>query len=203
MAIRTAPVETSSVPPSDHVVKGSPRINVAHIELNTRPDACNVDSTGSGSVVIWIVLPTRFEKMNIAMPSCHRRRMCGGRRSSCGPFSSSNMCDFRCRVRPKLCTDVDTRPTKIPICIEERAVSDHGTRKLRRTSGKLTATLPSGDRPPRDPITQTRRRNDSFGSGHEVSSLSQGSAKCENECIFEAVVHSRTLAFNRVLMSRL
>lgn len=74
MAINMAPLETSNVPPSDHAVNGSPRISVAHIELNTRPEACSVERTGSGSVVIWMVLPTRLEKMNMAMPSCHLRR---------------------------------------------------------------------------------------------------------------------------------
>ncbi len=52
IAIRTAPLDTSNVPPKDQRVKGSPRIKVAHIELKTRPDACSVDSTGNGSVVI-------------------------------------------------------------------------------------------------------------------------------------------------------
>ena len=31
--------------------------------------ACNVDKTGSGRVVIWIVLPTRLATMNMSMPS--------------------------------------------------------------------------------------------------------------------------------------
>ena len=52
IAISTAPLETSNVPPKDQRVKGSPRIKVAHIELKTSPDACNVDNTGNGSVVI-------------------------------------------------------------------------------------------------------------------------------------------------------
>jgi hypothetical protein len=52
IAINTAPLETSNVPPKDQRVKGSPRIKVAHIELKTNPEACNVDNTGSGSVVI-------------------------------------------------------------------------------------------------------------------------------------------------------
>jgi hypothetical protein len=51
-AISTAPLDTSNVPPKDQRVNGSPRIKVAHIELKTRPDACSVDSTGNGSVVI-------------------------------------------------------------------------------------------------------------------------------------------------------
>ena len=75
IAISTAPLDTSIVPPKDQRVKGSPKIKVAHIELKTRPDACSVDSTGNGSVVIWIVLPTRFEIINIPIPSCHRRRL--------------------------------------------------------------------------------------------------------------------------------
>jgi hypothetical protein len=52
IAISTAPLDTSIVPPKDQRVNGSPRIKVAHIELKTRPDACSVDSTGNGSVVI-------------------------------------------------------------------------------------------------------------------------------------------------------
>jgi hypothetical protein len=95
IAISTAPLDTNTVPPNDQLVKGSPRIRVAHMELKTRPEACSVDNTGRGSVVIWIVLPTRFDIMNIPMPSCHRRRLYGGRRTSYGPFSSSRRCDFR------------------------------------------------------------------------------------------------------------
>ena len=82
MAIKMAPVETSNVPPNDQRVKGSPRIKVAHIELKTSPEACKVDRTGKGRVVIWIVLPTRFEIINMAIPSCHLRRLWGGRRTS-------------------------------------------------------------------------------------------------------------------------
>ena len=80
IAMSRAPAQTSSVPPSDQRVNGSPRISVAQMELKTRPEACSVESTGSGSVVIWIVLPSRFETINIAMPSCQRRRRWGGRR---------------------------------------------------------------------------------------------------------------------------
>lgn len=123
VAISIAPLETSIVPPNDHRVKGSPSITVAHIELKTSPEACRVDKTGRGSVVICIVLPTRFDIMNMPMPSCHRRRLYGGLRSSYGPFSSSRRCDFRCRVKPKLWTLVDIRPTSIPICKFGRSVS--------------------------------------------------------------------------------
>ena len=38
IAIRIAPPHTRMVPPRDHLVKGSPRIKVAQIELNTKPD---------------------------------------------------------------------------------------------------------------------------------------------------------------------
>ena len=75
IAINTAPLETSNVPPKDQRVKGSPRIRVAQIELKTSPDACNVERTGKGRVVIWIVLPTKFEIINMPIPSCHRRRL--------------------------------------------------------------------------------------------------------------------------------
>ena len=37
-AMSTAPAHTRIVPPSDHLVNGSPRMRVAHIELKTRPD---------------------------------------------------------------------------------------------------------------------------------------------------------------------
>ena len=47
--------------------------------------------------------------------TCHLRRLCGGRRGSFGSFSSSNMWDFRCNVRPKDWTEVEMSPTKIPI----------------------------------------------------------------------------------------
>lgn len=95
IAISTAPADTNRVPPKDQRVKGSPRIRVAHIELKTSPDACNVDNTGSGRVVIWIVLPTKFDIINIPIPSCHLLRLWGGRRTSWGPFSSSRIWDFR------------------------------------------------------------------------------------------------------------
>lgn len=65
-------------------------MRLAHIELKTRPDyccqrdlyaggvelhtACRVESTGRGSVVIWMVLPTRFAMMNMSMPSYAARR---------------------------------------------------------------------------------------------------------------------------------
>jgi hypothetical protein len=52
MAINMAPLDTNTVPPKDQRVKGSPRIKVAHIELKTNPDACKVERTGKGSVVI-------------------------------------------------------------------------------------------------------------------------------------------------------
>ena len=38
IAMSTAPPKTSTVPPSDQRVKGSPRIRLAQMELNTRPD---------------------------------------------------------------------------------------------------------------------------------------------------------------------
>ncbi len=38
IAIRTAPAQTRIVPPNDHLVKDSPRMRVAHIELKTKPD---------------------------------------------------------------------------------------------------------------------------------------------------------------------
>ena len=31
--------------------------------------ACSVERTGSGSVVIWMLLPTRLDTMNMSMPS--------------------------------------------------------------------------------------------------------------------------------------
>jgi len=71
IAINIAPVVTRRVPEKDHLVKGSLRINDAHIELKTRPAACKVERTGSGSVEIWILLPRRFATMNIPMPICH------------------------------------------------------------------------------------------------------------------------------------
>ena len=50
--MRIAPPVTSSVPPKDHLVNGSLNIKVAQIELKTSPAACNVESTGRGSVDI-------------------------------------------------------------------------------------------------------------------------------------------------------
>lgn len=57
---------------------------------------------------------------NMPMPTCHRRLRCGGRRTSCGPFSSSRMCDLRCRVSPSDWTLVESRPTITPICRAQR-----------------------------------------------------------------------------------
>lgn len=85
MAISTAPPQTRIVPPRDHLVNGSPRIKVAHIELKTNPDyrcqqvlelvvlkvertACSVERTGSGKVVICMELPATLLTMNMNMP---------------------------------------------------------------------------------------------------------------------------------------
>lgn len=120
MAMSRAPRQTRRVPPSDQRVNGSPRMRVAQMELKTRPEAWRVERTGRGSVVIWMVEPRRFETMNMAMPSCQRRRRWGGRRATWGAFSSSRMCDLRCRVRPRLWTLVEMRPTSMPIWSGER-----------------------------------------------------------------------------------
>lgn len=37
--------------------------------------AWSVERTGSGSVVIWMVLPTILEITNMPIPTCHRRRL--------------------------------------------------------------------------------------------------------------------------------
>lgn len=116
IAISIAPVETNNVPPKDHLVNGSPNIKVAQMELKTRPEACSVDNTGSGKVVIWIVLPTRFDIINMPIPNCHLLLLYGGLRTWCAPFSSSRICDLRWRVKPILWTLVDISPTNIPIC---------------------------------------------------------------------------------------
>lgn len=89
--MNTAPAQTSKVPTKDHLVKGSPRIRVAQMELKTSPEACKVERTGRGRVVIWMELPTRLLTMNMSIPSCHLRRLKGGRRGSCGSFSSSRI----------------------------------------------------------------------------------------------------------------
>ena len=68
-AMRSAPIATSSVPMKEYLVKGSLSMMEAHIELKTRPEACRVERTGSGRVVIWMVLPTMFATMNMSMPS--------------------------------------------------------------------------------------------------------------------------------------
>jgi hypothetical protein len=68
-AISNAPIATSTVPTNEYRVKGSLRMMEAHIELKTRPDACRVDRTGRGRVVIWMVLPTTFAMTNMSMPS--------------------------------------------------------------------------------------------------------------------------------------
>lgn len=68
-AIKRAPTATSRVPTKEYRVKGSLRMMEAHIELKTRPDACRVERTGRGRVVIWMVLPTMLATMNMSMPS--------------------------------------------------------------------------------------------------------------------------------------
>lgn len=73
-AIRTAPPATKSVPSIENLVKGSSSIRVAQAVLKTKPDACRVDRTGKGKVVICMVLPTMFETKNMNIPICHRRR---------------------------------------------------------------------------------------------------------------------------------
>ena len=79
------------------------------------------------------MLPARLAMMNMDMPSfttgnqlespcvymlslrtCHLLRLNGGRRRSFGSFSSSNMCDLRCSVRPSDCTEAEISPTRIP-----------------------------------------------------------------------------------------
>ena len=74
VAIRTAPPHTNIVPTREYLVNASCRINVASKELNTNPEACSVESTGSGRVVICIEEPTMLLMMNRSMPICHRRR---------------------------------------------------------------------------------------------------------------------------------
>ena len=69
-AISSAPMATSMVPTKEYRVNGSLRMMEAHIELKTRPDACRVERTGRGRVVIWMVLPTMFATTNMSMPSC-------------------------------------------------------------------------------------------------------------------------------------
>lgn len=152
MAISTAPPHTSMVPHSDHRVKGSPSIRVAHIELKTRPDAWRVERTGSGSIEIWIELPRTFAMMNMPIPSCHLLLLYGGRRASYGPFSSSRICDFLCSVRPRLWTLVDMSPTTIPIWSKKVGVSIGPG--MGACLSQLTAMLPPGERPSMSPIAQ-------------------------------------------------
>ena len=152
IAISTAPPQTKTVPPKDHRVKGSPRMRVAQIELNTKPDYEAISShprTGEISSIIQLAMLIKPEEVGwwselcfrqcsklwtwayqawkeesarsptlrgmLPPRTCHLRRLCGGRRGSLGSFSSSNMCDFRCSVRPNDWTEVEMSPTKIPI----------------------------------------------------------------------------------------
>ena len=86
IAMSIAPPQTRIVPTKEYRVKGSLRMSVAQMELKTKPDyqnfnkhptiykliehtACRVDRTGSGSVVIWMVLPTTLETTNMSMPN--------------------------------------------------------------------------------------------------------------------------------------
>jgi hypothetical protein len=70
-----------------------------------RRTACNVDSTGSGRVVIWMVLPTMFATTNMSMPSWTSQH--GSRpaeRALCSPATSD-----ACRAGA-----VHSRPPSLP-----------------------------------------------------------------------------------------
>jgi len=73
---------------------------LARIALKTSPDACKVLSSGKGRVVICIEDPTILLSKNKAIPICHLGRLYGALLGMCSSFSSSNMCDLRCNVRP-------------------------------------------------------------------------------------------------------
>ena len=73
VAIRAAPTHVKIVPTRENGVKDSPSMRVANAVLKTRPDACNVERTGKGRVVICMVLPIMFDITNINMPNCHLR----------------------------------------------------------------------------------------------------------------------------------
>lgn len=73
VAMRAAPAQVRIVPIIEYLVNGSFRSIVAKAVLKTKPDAWRVERTGRGRVVIWIVLPTRFDMMNMNIPICHFR----------------------------------------------------------------------------------------------------------------------------------
>ena len=115
VAIKAAPAQVRIVPISEYRVKGSLSRRVAKAVLKTSPEACSVDRTGSGRVVIWIVLPMRFEATNMSIPICHFRLLYAGRRVSTSSLASSMRWDLRWSVSPRLCIEVERRPTIIPI----------------------------------------------------------------------------------------
>lgn len=114
VAIKAAPTHVRRVPTAENLVKGSFSSSVAKAVLKTSPDAWSVDRTGKGRVVIWIVLPIKLEATNMSIPACHLGLLHADFRSSYS-FSSSRKWDCRCRVKPKLCTDVEISPTVTPI----------------------------------------------------------------------------------------
>lgn len=73
VAMSAAPEHVKTVPKREKRVNGSPSNRVANAVLNTSPEACRVDRTGRGKVVICMVLPTRFEMTNMNIPNCHFR----------------------------------------------------------------------------------------------------------------------------------
>ena len=110
----TAPPATSPVPANVLQVHDSFNIRLAIMLLKTSPDASKVLSSGSGSVVIWIVEPMMLASRKSDIPICHRRRRYGARRVAWSSLQSSSMCDLRWRVRPTDWTHVDSRPTTMP-----------------------------------------------------------------------------------------
>ncbi len=75
VAISAAPAQVRIVPTREYRVKGSFSSMVAKRVLKTKPEACSVERTGKGRVVIWMVLPTKLEMTNMNIPICHLRRL--------------------------------------------------------------------------------------------------------------------------------
>ena len=133
--------------------------------------AWRVDNTGSGSVVICIVLPTMFEMTNISMPSCRTSvpllvefvilsipaifdacMVAGGDRRGvsrpreyaiCAGGSIQWLGDWSKPVQQQLRPITAVRVSTLSTLYAE----------IYRSWGKQTATLPCGDRSPKLPIT--------------------------------------------------
>lgn len=80
-------------------------------DLDSTPDDVRDDEHQHAHLETSGLHPDKLEYL----PTCHRRRLYGGLWRSYGYFSSSRICDLRCRVSPMACRLVEITPTITPI----------------------------------------------------------------------------------------